>query len=167
LQTLVKTISYLAALLLSLTLSGCSSPASPGESLSSIELGEQAPSKPEINEGEFGAIEPLTDDLSELEIDDQAGSGFEVIVEEVRLSRGDGFLVVSNQGGEALGYSVVTPDSQPVIVSLSFRISSSQELTGELFLDNGDGIFSRDLDFPIRDEEGEGVRENFFYTLSE
>ena len=112
------------------------------------------------------SLDPVSDDYAELEIEDQSGSGLEVSVEEASVSLGYGFLVVMNKAGEVLGYSVVSPDSQPVAVSLKNPLSSSQELIGELFFDNGDGVFSPDLDNPILNEEGESVREDFYYTLS-
>lgn len=166
-QRLPKTSAYLVGMLLAFTLSGCTNPVSSVEPISSIELGEPGPSDPGNNVGDIVVVEPVEDELAELEIEDQAGFGFEVVVEEVRLSRGDGFLVITSQEGETLGYSVVTPDSQPVVVLLTSRISTNRELIGELFLDNGDGVFSRDSDFPIRDDEGELVREDFSFTLSE
>lgn len=168
------------ALILSLVLSGCSTTGSTLEPLTSIELGEPdtgtpgtetgtpgtETGTPGTESGEVVQINPVFDELAELEIEDQSGLGFEVKIEEVRLSLGDGFLVITNQEGEVLGYSVVTPDSQPVVVPLSLRASFSQELTGVLYLDNGDGVFSPDLDFPIRDDDGDGVRERFSYTVS-
>ena len=162
-----RAVAYSLALLSSLVLSGCASTSPSLEPLSSIELGEVSPSEPRSDSGQADQPTPVSDELAELEIEDQSGLGYQVKLEEVRLSLGDGFIVITNQAGESVGYSVVTPDSQPVVVSLTFQVSSSQELSAQLFLDNGDGVFSRDLDFPISDEEGEIVREGFSYTLSE
>lgn len=155
------------ALLSALVLSGCSTTGTSLDPLASIELGEVSPSEPGSDSGQAEPATPVSDELAELEIEDQSGLGYQVTIEEVRLSLGEGFIVITNQAGESLGYSVVTPDSQPVVVPLSFQVSSSQELSAELFLDNGDGVFSRDFDFPINDEDGEIVRERFSYTLSE
>lgn len=170
--------SFSAALSLVLGLSGCTSTATPLEPLASIQLQSPGTSTPATDDGEVIEVSPgsddevavtatpVTDDLAELEIEDQSGLGYEVIIEEVRLSLGDGFLVIMNQAGEILGYSLVTPDSQPVLVSLTIQATNSQELTGKLFLDNGDGVFSRESDFQMMHEEEEFVEEQFSYSLS-
>jgi hypothetical protein len=166
LASIYKSTACSLLLFSTLVLGGCSNASSSVDSFESIELGEVAPSAPGSDSGDADQVVPVSDELAELEIEDQSGLGYEVTIEEVRLSLGDGFLVITNQDGESLGYSVVTPDSQPVVVSLTVQVTASQELIGELFLDNGDGVFSRDLDFPVSDKEGEIDREKFSYTLS-
>ena len=74
-------------------------------------------------------------------------------------------MVITTKDGTILGYATATPDSQPVSVNLTSRISSSQELIGILFLDNGDGEFSTETDVRIRDDEGEIIEEDFDYTF--
>lgn len=176
----VRVKDYLAcslAVLSMFLLASCSPQQTALEPLASVELGKIDADPSETNEtestdgsqsqeGESVALDPVSDDYAELEIEDQSGSGLEVSVEEASVSLGYGFLVVMNKAGEVLGYSVVSPDSQPVAVSLKNPLSSSQELIGELFFDNGDGVFSPGLDNPILNEEGESVREDFYYSLS-
>lgn len=108
---------------------------------------------------------PVSDSFAELDIDDQEGSGFEVKVEEVRLSLGKAFLVISSSQGEVIGYAVVTPDSQPVVIELDGKVAFSQKLTAGLYLDNGDEVFSKDSDRALKDEDGDLVEEEFDYFV--
>jgi hypothetical protein len=110
---------------------------------------------------------PVSDSFAELDIDNQDGSGFEVQVEEVRLSLGKAFLVISSTQGEVYGYAIVTPDSQPVVIELSKKLAFSQKLIAALYLDNGDEVFSLQSDRPLKDEDGDLVEEDFDYFVDE
>lgn len=149
-----------------IVLTGCSAPQEVQSSLTAIQLG--VPANPQTNQNPAigDGVSPVSDSFAELEIEDQLGDGESVQVEEVRLSLGDGFLVIVDRARTILGYAVVTPDSQPVVVKLTKKLSSSQELDAILYLDNGDGEFSPETDSQILDEESEIVSEDFQYRLT-
>lgn len=154
------------ATLVSLTLSGCTATQETRPNLSSIQLGQTSTPAPTQKLDDDGEISPVSDSFAELELEDQSGTGTSVSVEEVRVSLGDVFLVISDRQGQVLGYAIATPDSQPVQVDLDTSLTRSQELLGSLYLDNGDGIFKPEEDAPIRDGEGEIVSEDFDYRLT-
>lgn len=166
-QSRQKHIILISLMAISATvlISGCSSQAEDRLNLTAIQLASPSPSStPQSTESEAEPNTPVSDSFAELEIEDQGGEGKRVEVEEVRLGVGLGFLVITTQDGTILGYATATPDSQPVSVALTSPITSSQELIGILFLDNGDGEFSSTTDSRIRDDDGELVEEDFDYT---
>jgi hypothetical protein len=158
----------LMALTATVLISGCSALSEEKPDLKAIQLASPSPSpssQTTQTEEDLEANSPVSDSFAELEIEDQAGLGKQVEVDEVRLSLGLSFLVITTRDGTVLGYATATPDSQPVSVSLSSQIDTSQELIGILFLDNGDRKFSTETDSRIRDDEGELVEEDFDYTI--
>jgi hypothetical protein len=155
----------LVAIVATFLIAGCSALPEDKPQLTAIQLASpSASSTSSPTEEEPEPNSPVSDSFAELEIEDQDGSGQQVELEEVRLSLGLSFLVITTQDGTVLGYATATPDSQPVSVTLTSRVTSSQELLGILFLDNGDGEFSTETDSRIRDDEGELVEEDFDYT---
>ncbi|MSZ19978.1 MAG: hypothetical protein F2609_04105 [Actinobacteria bacterium] len=100
-------------------------------------------------------------------MEDQAGDGLSVEIEEVRLSLGKGILVIFDNQGQVLGSSQVMVKTQPVAITLTSPIQRSQKLVAQLFLDNGNGSFDQDLDTPILDHDGDLARESFEYKLSQ
>lgn len=154
------------AAVFSVLLSGCSTAPESEINLSSIDLRSAKPSSPTPGNTDSENSSPVSDSFAELELEDQSGSGERVAVEEVRLSLGRGFLVITDLAGNYLGSAIATPDSQPVVVQLDKQLLSSQELIGTLYLDNGDGIFGAESDVLIRDSEGEIVREDFDYKVN-
>lgn len=164
-QRLISLVSLMAFLATG-TLSACSSHSIETTNLTAIQLSSPSPSSSSTTtESEPAPNTPVSDSFAELDIEDQGGPGQRVEVEEVRLSLGLAFLVITKKDGTILGYATATPDSQPVSVQLTSAISSSQELIGTLFLDNGDGQFSMETDVRIRDDEGEIIEEDFDYTF--
>lgn len=159
-------LNLTATLIAGLTLitGGCASQPETNSNLTAIELASPSPSSAQPSNTDPESNSPVSDSFAELDFDDQTGEGQLIEVEEVRLSLGLGFVVITDQEGDVLGYATATPDSQPVSVSLSDRVASSQELIGILFLDNGDGEFSIQSDSRIRDGEGELIEEDFYYT---
>lgn len=157
-----------AGVVLVALLSGCTPVQTEVAKFETITLGTPstvAPTKePTENPAENS---PVSDSFAELDIDDQEGSGLEVQVEEVRLSLGKAFLVISTSQSEVVGYAVVTPDSQPVVIELNNKVTFSQKLSAALYLDNGDEVFSVDSDRALKDEDGELVEEDFDYFVDE
>ena len=100
-----------------------------------------------------------------MDIDDQAGDGTYIRIDEIELERGNAFLVVYNLSGIVLAEVFVTPQSQPVTLLMDAPLLGSQQLQATLYLDNGDGIFELDEDLPIIGEEGELVHESFWYSV--
>lgn len=158
--------AVIAGLLCSISLTGCTAPTDQRPQLSPIRLGQSASPVPTLSPSENPIPDSVSDGFAELELEDQSGGGDSIQVEEVRLSIGRAFLVISDLKGTILGYAIATPDSQPVAVQLQVKITSSQEIIGSLHLDNGDGVFNPEEDLPIRDDEGELVTEDFDYRLT-
>jgi hypothetical protein len=112
-----------------------------------------------------GSIDYVVDQSAEIEIEDQTGSGLSVLIEEIKVGRDGTFLVIYDSTGLVLASTMVSPQSQPVMVPLDIPISKSQELQAALYLDNGDGAFSLNSDSPLIDYEGDLVHEDFDYEL--
>lgn len=159
---LVRTIAI--AIIGSFVMASCAVPSQKEFGLSAIQLGNASPIASNGDVTDPGQASQVSDSFAELEIEDQTGAGQSIELEEVKLSLGLGFLVITTRDGSVLGYSTVTTDSQPVSVAMTSKLTVSQELIGLLFLDNGDGEFSSETDYKILDDEGELVEEDFEYT---
>ena len=167
-------------------LSGCSSAQNtPIVEFDSVQLGETnattaepAPtsggSDPQPSSSESPSPTPTDSDdeaeyardrYAEIDIEDQAGNGASVLIDEIHISGGNSFLVIYDRTGLVLSSTLVTTQSQPVQILLDTPLSSSQELEAVLYLDNGDGRFSLAEDSPILDEDGDLVHEDFDYTV--
>lgn len=150
----------------SVTLTSCAvAPAKDLDQFESIDLGSTpapVPTKTFDPEGQQYATDPS----AEVDIDDQSGSGSELKIDEIKVGRGNAFLVIYDNSGLVLTETLVTPQSQPVTVRLNSPVTSSQELQATLYLDNGDGVFELDLDLPILGEEGKLVHETFYYRVN-
>lgn len=183
-----RSASILSALGLvtALLVTGCSTIAAPDFELPSISLGESPipsvspspdqtaqPDQSKPTTSESPTAEPtreperVSDGFAELDMEDQAGDGLSVEIEEVRLSLGKGILVIFDNQGQVLGSSQVMVKTQPVAITLTSPIQRSQKLVAQLFLDNGNGSFDQDLDTPILDHDGDLARESFEYKLSQ
>lgn len=162
-----------------LGVSGCSvAPAEPALEFSAINL-DQAPaatapvsptptSEPGETEGDLQDSEQpefALDRNAEIEIEDQSGDGSSVMIDEIHISGGNSFLVIYDTTGLVRSSTLVTAQSQPVVVRFEVPIESSQELEAALYLDNGDGQFSLTDDSPLLDYERELVHEDFYYTV--
>lgn len=158
------TMRILAAILLLVSLSGCSGPStSTALGFGVVDLtGNSA--VPENTPTTSPTLQS-TDLEADIEIEDQRGDGTVVAVEEVSVQRGNAFLVITTMAGDLLASDLVSPRSQPVNVVFSKPIANSAQLQAALYLDDGDGKFDPMLDFPIFEEDGEQVRENFFYEV--
>jgi hypothetical protein len=108
----------------------------------------------------------VVDRSAEIDIEDQLGSGEYVQIEEIRVGRSNTFLVIYNSAGTVLASQLVSPQSQPVNVRLERALSESGRLEAVLYLDDGDGVFEIIQDFPLIDDDGDLVHEDFDYTLT-
>lgn len=118
------------------------------------------------SESESSSIEYSQDRYAEIDIEDQSGDGVMVQIEEIRISRSSSFLVIYDNSGLVLASALVTPQSQPVTIKLEVPITKSQELEAVLYLDDGDGFFDLNRDFPILDDDSELVHEDFDYRVT-
>lgn len=148
-----------------LLICGCATTGSSNQTLEKIQLGQSPNPTPTSTLENPDGGDSVFDRFAELDMEDQSGDGTQVEIEEVRLSLGNGFLVISTKAGDVLGYEAVARDSQPVVIELATPVSFSQELVGSLFLDNGDGVFSPDSDPAIWESKNELVRESFDYKV--
>lgn len=107
-------------------------------------------------------------DDAELEIEDQSGDGSSVQIQEVETSLQTGLLVIFDKSGAYLGAAKVSSTVQPVSIELENPINSSQELIGQLFADNGNGVYdSMDLEvIEAYEEEREIIYEDFEYEMN-
>lgn len=107
-------------------------------------------------------------DDAELEIEDQRGDGTTVQIDEVKTSLQSGLLVIFDRSGRYLGAAKVSSTVQPVSIELENPISSSQELIGQLFADNGNGVYdSKDLEvIEAYEDEREIIYEDFEYEMN-
>ena len=169
------------ALVLTLSLGGCAlDTGSPAPELQPISLGQTAPNEDPSPTTEASASEqpsePLQtptdpppfarDRFAEIDIEDQAGDGRSVSIDEIEISGGNSFLVIYDSTGLVLASALVTAQSQPVKIKLDYPLESSQELEAALYLDDGDGEFSLANDYPILDDEDELVHEDFYYRIT-
>lgn len=118
------------------------------------------------SESESSSDEYAQDRYAQIDIEDQSGDGVMVQIEEIRISGSNSFLVIYNTSGLVLASALVTPQSQPVTIKLQVPITSSQDLEAVLYLDDGDGVFDLNKDFPILDYEQELVHEDFYYRVN-
>jgi hypothetical protein len=178
----------LIALVPILVLSGCvGAPSEPELQFDSIALGDtgsvataqpsssaaaaeepQASQEPSASpsESESSSDEYAQDRYAEIDIEDQSGDGVMVQIEEIQISGSNSFLVIYDNSGLVLASALVTPQSQPVTIKLQVPITKSQELEAVLYLDDGDGVFDLNKDFPILDDEQELVHEDFYYRVN-
>lgn len=108
---------------------------------------------------------PVADPAASVEVDDQSGDGRSVVVGEVRLSGGPGWVVVRTDDdgdGRVLGSAPVQSGrSGPITVTLTEPLPGSQDdLTAVLHLDDGDGVFDERSDPAVLDEDDDGDRDD-------
>jgi hypothetical protein len=87
---------------------------------------------------------PFRDDQAELDADGQAGDGRSVIIDEVQLTRTNGFVAVCLLGDNRLLGSLPIArsiDDKSVRVSLAEPITVTSRLLVVLYADDGDGRF--------------------------
>jgi hypothetical protein len=145
-------------------LSGCGTGVTTTPNLPNIVL-NGSENRPPIKQSN-SAIETFSDAFAELEIEDQSGDGRQIVIEEIRITNRLGFVGILDAEGKLLGYSKVTNQSQPVSVRLETAVSSNSKLFARLYADNGDISFDELTDFPVLDDDGELVIEDFDYWLS-
>ena len=160
-MTMRKVVAALGLVLLS----GCSVQANQPElGFSNITLDGQ--SRPAVTPSQIPEdSDYAVDSRADIDIEDQQGDGNSVVIEELKVGRDNTFLVIYDTTGLVLASAKASPQSQPVQVSLDIPVTVSQELEAALYLDDGDGVFSLQLDRPLVDYEGEIVHEDFYYRV--
>ncbi|WP_377640258.1 hypothetical protein [Oryzobacter terrae] len=152
-------------------------PAGPIVLRSSATSGTPTPSATPTTPATGGAA-PVVPDVrdadAEVGVQDQAGDGRSVLVEEVVLGSGPGHAVVVDRSTRAvLGSAPVRAGtSRDVAVALSTPVPRSGEYLVMLYADDGDGTFEETRDGLVveADDDGGGddggsVDEDFRYTL--
>lgn len=124
-----------------------------------------------------GGAAPVVPDVrdadAEVEVEDQAGDGRTVRVEEVVLGSGAGHVVVVDPASRAvLGSAPVRAGtSRAVTVTLATAVPRTGEYLTLLYGDDGDGRFDETRDGLVVDadddagDDGGSVDEDFRYTL--
>lgn len=124
-----------------------------------------------------GGAAPVVPDVrdadAEVEVEDQAGDGRTVRVEEVVLGSGAGHVVVVDPASRAvLGSAPVRAGtSRAVTVTLATAVPRTGEYLALLYGDDGDGRFDETRDGLVVDTDDDGgddggsVDEDFRYTL--
>lgn len=129
--------------------------------------GAASPTRVDTGDGDEAMTQPgQSDPAADLDVEDQAGDGTQVVVDSVATGRESALLVITSAEGEVLGVQSVSARSQPVSVQLLKPVTSTQELIASLYLDTGsDRFFDPQRDAPLVDEDGEPVREDFDYVV--
>lgn len=153
-----------AALVTATVMSGCSDGGSEAVPIDSapIVIGDSSrPSPPPATEEVIPAFDPR----AELDIEDQVGDGRSVVIDSVRVTRDNVYLVILDERGAILGTKALLPGVQPVKMELQRSVDSSGYLFGLLVIDNGDERIDPKTDIPLLDDDGEIVEEDFEYYL--
>lgn len=137
------------------------------EEIGSSEGSMESSADTEDYAGDQANLDFVADD-AELEIEDQRGDGTSVQIDEVKTSLQSGLVVIFDKSGRYLGAAKVSSTVQPVSIELENPISSSQELIGQLFADNGNGVYdSMDLEvIEAYEDEREIIYEDFEYEIN-
>jgi hypothetical protein len=96
------------------------------------------------------------DDDAELDVEDQSGDGSSVRVEEVQLSRTDGFVAIFTEDGDTLlGHAAVerSDDERSLSVPLDQPLTETSRLVAVLHADDGDGTFDAASDPRVTDDD--------------
>jgi hypothetical protein len=123
------------------------------------------PQTPASSAGVESGTGTVTDLQAELDVDDQAGRGRSVRVEDVLISNGTGHVVVFAANGRQLGSSKVSTTVRRLTISLDKPVPRTSELLAVLFSDDGDGRFEAAADPRIVDEDGDFTDDSFDYQL--
>jgi hypothetical protein len=107
----------------------------------------------------------VTDPRADLDIDDQVGDGFSVVIEAVDTDLPAVHIAIETADGVLLGSDLRTEGLQPVTVRLDQPVPGPMELVGRMLSDDGDGILELGVDRPVIDDEGEQVAEDFDYVF--
>lgn len=98
-----------------------------------------------------------------LDVDDQAGDGRTVLVDEAAVP-GSGHVAVFAADGRLLGSSPVSGLTGPIAVRLDQPASGPTQLRAVLYADDGDGTFDPTKDPRVVDDDGDLEDEGFDYA---
>jgi hypothetical protein len=142
-------------------LSGCGGTADQSATIDSAPIVIQEAVPSEVTQGVEFAFDPRAD----LDIDDQYGDGQSVVIDAIRVTRDDIYIVILDEDGTLLGSAPVPPGIQIVQVDLDIPITRSGYYYGQLVLHSGDGAIDMNVDLPLVDDDREIVYEDFEYYL--
>ena len=155
-----------AALVAVTALSGCgvdASDAAPVDSAPIVIGDSPRVASPDVDSRTSAAFDPRAD----LDIDDQYGDGRSVVIDSVRVTRDNVYLVILDDRGTVLGAKPAPPGVQPVQIDLDRRINTSGDYYGVLVLDDGDARIDLVTDRPLLDDDDDDdiIEEDFEYYL--
>jgi len=166
-------MSWLTVPVAVMALTGCASSADPvpeGADLAPIVVPESntATGQPLTSTASVTEDEPssVTDAMADIDIDDQVGDGRSVVIEAVDTDLPAVHIVIETRDGVVLGSDLRTAGLQPVTLRLEQPVPEPTELVGRMLADDGDGILEIGVDWPVIDDEGEPVAEDFDYVFS-
>ena len=114
-----------------------------------------SPDTPQSTDGARAVPPIFRDDQAELDADGQAGNGRTVFIDEVQLSRTNGFVAVCALDNRLLGSYPIrrSTDDRSVRVTLDEPITATTQLVVVLYADNGDGHFDWATDPPVSGDD--------------
>lgn len=128
------------------------------------------PASPQPAGDRAGGVQPnqVRDDLAELDVEDQTGSGASVVIEQARLGMGPGLVVITPATGNVpIGVGAIPANGATnLTVGLNSPVTSSGELRVVLYADSdGDGAFDPARDALVVDDEGEPEDDDTDYWI--
>lgn len=147
-------------------LSGCGADTTSTEPIDPAPIvigGSPRVASPDVDPRTVAAYDPRAD----LDIEDQYGDGRSVVIDSVRVTRDNVYLVILDGRGSLMGSTRITPGVQPVRIDLDRQIESSGDFYGLLVLDDGDGGIDLVADRPLLDDDDDDdiIEEDFEYYL--
>ena len=116
-----------------------------------------------MNESPSGSKKSPTDPEAEVDIDDQAGDGTSLMIDEIEFSLNSVWLVIRSKQGELFHVELLTYGAKKASIQLMTPLKTGEYLVS-LHSDDGDGDFDISKDQLIRGHEREMAREDFEYT---
>ncbi|MGA0857151.1 MAG: hypothetical protein ACO3P3_03185 [Candidatus Nanopelagicales bacterium] len=116
-----------------------------------------------MSESPSGPKTSPSDPEAEIDIDDQAGDGTSLMIDEIEFSLNSVWLLIRSKQGEIFHVELVKYGARKASIRLTKPLASGEYLVS-LHSDNGDGNFDITKDPIIRGHEREMAREDFEYT---
>jgi hypothetical protein len=106
------------------------------------------------------------DPEAEVDIDDQAGDGTRLMIDEVEFSLDHVWLVVRSKSGELFHSELLKYGTKKASIQLDKPLITGEYIVS-LHVDNGDGVFNFENDKMIIGHENEIAREDFEYSRTQ
>jgi hypothetical protein len=116
-----------------------------------------------MSESPSGPKKSPSDPEAEVDIDDQAGDGTLLMIDEIEFSLNSVWLVIRSKQGEIFHFELLMYGAKKASIQLMTPLMTGEYLVS-LHSDDGDGDFEISKDLLIRGHEREMAREDFEYT---